>query len=301
MNRACHLTMLAAVAALVAAIAAGPAAARAPRVLATIPPVHALAAMVMGGTSALGLLVKGGADPHGYKLRPSDARLIQNADVIFWIGPELETALVNSLATLARRAHIVSLSSVSGIKRTRARVSPGQRHSIRADPHIWLDPGNAASMVRAMARTLAAVDRANAAAYAANAKNSIRRLTALDRELRDRLANVRRIPYVVFHDAYRYFEQRYGLNSLGAVTTDPDQPPGARRLRAIQRVMIERKARCMFVAPGTRPAIAEMLRRGTAARIAVLDPLGAANPPGPGAYGILMRSLAAALTDCLSR
>ncbi len=299
MNRARHLAIGAA--AVAALIAAGPAAAGAPRVLATIAPVHALAAMVMGGTSALGLLIRGGADPHRYALRPSDARLIENAQVIFWIGPELETALVNAFATLARSAHVVSLSAAGGVRRTRARVSPGQRHSIRADPHIWLDPTNAAAMVRAMARTLSAVDGANAAAYAANARNSIERLAALDRELRDRLAPVRRVPYVVFHDAYRYFEQRYGLNSLGAVANDPDHPPGARRLRAMQRVMIERKVRCMFVAPGTRPAIAEMLRRGTVARIAVLDPLGAGNRPGPGAYGLLMRSLAAALTGCLSR
>ncbi len=282
-------------------VAAAPAAARAPRVLATIPPVHSLAAMVMGGASALGLLIKGGADPHGYALRPSDARLIGAAEVIFWIGPELEGALANALASLARKAHVVTLSAASGVRRIEGRENRRDRRTVRADPHIWLDPANAAAMVRVMAQTLSQIDGANAAAYVANGKKAIAHLTALDVELRDRLTPVRRVPYVVFHDAYRYFEQRYGLNSIAAVTTGAQSAPGARRLQAIQRAMIEHRVPCLFIEPGGRPALADTLRRGTVARIGVLNALGAGIRPGARAYALLMRSLASSLTACLSQ
>ncbi len=156
-------------------------------------------------------------------------------------------------------------------------------------------------MVRVMAQTLSAVDPANADAYAANTEKAVAHLTALDREIRNRLTPVRRVPYVVFHDAYRYFEQRYGLNSIAAVTAGAESAPGARRLQAIQRAMIKYRVRCLFIEPGNRPPLADALRRGTVARIGVLDPLGAGIKPGPGAYAILLRSLASSLTNCLSQ
>lgn len=278
-------------------------AAAAPRVLATVLPVHSLAAMVMRGAGAPELLLKGGAGPHDYALRPSDARLIRRADVIFWIGPELETFLTGALASLGRQAHVVSLSAAKGVVRLQRRGNRAGRsgRSLRVDPHIWLDPTNAAAMIGAMARTLSALDPANARLYAANAKRAKAHLAALDRELQNSLAPVRGVPYVVFHDAYGYFERRYGLEQIAAITTGPDRPPGARRLSAIRRAMIARGARCIFSEPHFRPDLAEALRRGTGARHGELDPLGAGITPGPGAYATLLRNLARALTGCLSQ
>lgn len=278
-------------------------AAAAPRVLATILPVHSLAAMVMRGAGAPELLLKGGAEPHGYALRPSDARLIRRAEVIFWIGPELEIFLTGALASLGRKAHVVSLSAAQGVVRLQRRGSGAGRSgkSLRVDPHIWLDPVNAAAMIGAMARTLSALDPANARIYAANRKRARMHLAALDRELRNSLAPVRGVPYVVFHDAYGYFERRYGLQHIAAITTGPDRAPGARRLRSIRRAMIAGRARCIFSEPPFRPKLAEALRRGTGARHGVLDPLGAGIAPGPGAYAILLRNLARAFAGCLSQ
>ena len=291
--------------ALIATVAAmGPlTAAAAPRVLATILPVHSLAAMVMRGAGAPELLLKGGAEPHGYALRPSDARLIRRAEVIFWIGPELEIFLTGALASLGRKAHVVSLSAAKGVVRLQRRGNRAGRRgrSLRVDPHIWLDPTNAAAMIGAMARTLSAFDPANAPIYAANRKRARMHLAALDRELRSSLAPVRGVPYVVFHDAYGYFERRYGLQHIAAITTGPDRSPGARRLRAIRRAMIAGRARCIFSEPRYRPDLAEAIRRGTGARHGVLDPLGAGIEPGPNAYATLLRNLARALTGCLSQ
>ena len=285
--------------ALVIAVAAiGPSAAApkavAPKVVVTVLPVHSLAAMVMQGIGTPGLLLKGGAGPHGYALRPSDARLISDAEIIFWIGPAFEVFLSRPLATLGRGARITALAAAPGIVAIKTPAGA-------TDMHLWLDPMNAAAMVRAMAGALSRADPANAAAYAANAGVAAARLDALDRELRRRLQPVQGIPYVVFHDAYRYFERRYGLESIAAVTRGPERPPGARRLRRIRRRMTERRARCIFSEPQFRPALAEALVRGTAARHAVLDPLGAGIAPGADAYGALLRRLAGALTDCLMR
>ncbi len=297
-------TGLALIAPIATVVAMGPlTAAAAPRVVATIVPVHSLAAMVMHGAGAPELLLKGGAGPHGYALRPSDARLIRRAEVIFWIGPELEVFLTGALASLGRKAHVVSLSAAKGIARIQQRGNRAGRRgpSLHVDPHIWLDPANAAAMIGAMARTLSALDPANARIYAANGKRARMHLAALDRDLRNSLAPVRGVPYVVFHDAYGYFERRYGLQHIAAITTGPDRSPGARRLRAIRRAMIAGRARCIFSEPGYRPNLAEALRRGTGARHGVLDPLGAGIAPGPNAYATLLRNLARALTGCLSQ
>jgi zinc transport system substrate-binding protein len=288
--------ILIALAIAVAAIAPSAAAPKvvAPKVVVTVLPVHSLAAMVMQGIGTPGLLLKGGAAPHGYALRPSDARLIGNAEIIFWIGPAFETFLSGPLASLGRGAHITALAAAPGMVAIKTPAGA-------TDMHLWLDPINAQAMVRAMQGALSRTDPANAAAYAANAAAAAARLKALDRELQRRLQPVQGIPYVVFHDAYRYLERRYGLTAIAAVTTGPARPPGARRLRRIRRRMSERGARCIFSEPQFRPALAEALVRDTGARHAVLDPLGAGIAPGRDAYGALLRRLAGALTDCLTR
>ncbi len=268
------------------ALTASPVAA-APKVVATIGPLHGLAASVMAGLGTPELLVKGRASPHTHALRPSGARALHRARVIFWIGPVLEAFLVRPLKTLGPGARAVALTDAKGITR------------INTDPHIWLDPGNARAMVIAMADTLAELDPTQAAAYRANAGRTIQRIDALDRELDAALVPVRGLPYVVFHDAYRYFQRHYRVPHQAALTRHPGRAPGARRLSRVRRTMIEAGVSCGFVEPGFTPALMATLVRGTKARIATLDPLGAALPPGPEFWFTLMRNLASALTGCL--
>jgi len=290
---------------LLLAVLIPPAMARAaPAVLATIKPVHSLVAGVMEGVGAPELLIGGGLSEHSYALKPSDAAKIARAKVVFWIGPDLETTLSGPLANLAGVAKVVALEDAPGLRRLAAR--PGglwegkPPASGPINPHVWLDPQNAIAMTRAIAVALSAADPAHAVRYAANAKSQIARLRALDDRLARILAPVRTRPFIVFHDAYPYFQSRYGLDAIGAVTVEPDRPVGPRRVEQLRNALKSGKAVCIFREPQFSPALIRALAAGTRARVGVLDPLGADLSPGPDLYPALMERMAGALAHCLT-
>ena len=167
------------------------------------------------------------------------------------------------------------------------------------DPHIWLDAHNAIAMTRVIAAELAHDDPANAAKYYANAAASIAASPSSTATLAARLAPVRNRPYIVFHDAYHYFEARYGLDSIGAVTVAPDRPIGPRRIAVLRDALMQGQALCIFREPQFPPDLVTTLTEGTAARVGVLDPLGANLIPGPHLYTTLLNNLAASLIHAL--
>jgi zinc transport system substrate-binding protein len=169
------------------------------------------------------------------------------------------------------------------------------------DPHVWLDPHNAIAFTRAVAETLARIDPANAEAFAANARRQIEHLEALDRALARELEAVAERPYLVFHDAYQYFEARYELAAAGSITVDPGRPPGARRLAELRERIRQEDIQCLFVEPQFEPEVAHTIAEGTGARVAELDPLGAGLKPGPELYERLLRQLAENLRGCLGQ
>ena len=166
--------------------------------------------------------------------------------------------------------------------------------------HVWLDVDNAARIAGAAAQRLSAVDPANAARYAANARAVAERLAALDAELRSLFAPVRSAPFIVFHDAYQYLERRYGLNAVGSVTVSPERKPSARRLREIRRTIAERGAVCVFGEPQFDAGLVRTAIEGTPARAAALDHLGVDAPAGADGYFAMMRKLGRTLADCLA-
>ena len=289
------LQALVPVAALIAAAAHG---AEGPRVVVTVLPVHSLVAGVMTGIGAPVLLLPGGASPHSYMLRPSDVRAIGGADVIFRLSPRLETFLEKPLANLAARARVVTLAEADGLVLLPARRNGRADGPI--DPHLWLDPANAKAMVGAVVAALAAADPSNGDRYGANGQAMKRRLDALDGNLRRRLAPVAGRPYVVFHDAFRYFEGRYGLNVVGALTPGPERAPGARRITRMRHQIRSLGVSCVFGEPQFSTAVLDSLTEGTGTRIAMLDPLGAGLKPGPDAYFGLLGGLARSLAACLA-
>ena len=254
--------------------------------VASIAPVHSLLAGVMKGVGDPGLLVTGGRSPHDYVMKPSSARMLHRAGVVFWIGPGLEGFLKKPLAGLAPRTRVVGLAAEQGVGET-------------DDPHIWLDPRNAAKIVRVMVRVLARADQANAARYTLNADNMLAELIVLDRELYQALKPVAVVPYLVFHDAYRTFEKRYDLASQGAVALHAGRPPGAKRIKALRRMIVHENIVCLFTEPQFTPALAATLTEATTMRTGVLDPLGAELEPGPGLYREMMRRMARSLLTCL--
>jgi ABC-type Zn2+ transport system, periplasmic component/surface adhesin len=298
----------------------------APAVVASTKPVHSLVSAVMGEVGTPSLIVKGAASPHTYSLRPSDAAALESADLVFWTGHGLEMFLGDALETLSTRATVVELANVPGIELLplreggafqahdhgeddhgeddHAHDDHGHDHAHDhahgdGDMHFWLDPHNAVLMVEAIADALSAADPDNAATYAANADAETERLEALTTELTATLAPVSAKPFVVFHDAYQYFENRFGLSVAGTVTVSPDAMPGAARIQELRGKVGELGATCVFAEPNFEPAIVRTIVEGTNAGAGTLDPEGSTLTEGPDLYHQLLQGLAASLVDCL--
>jgi zinc transport system substrate-binding protein len=308
------------------------AAAEPPGVIVSIKPLHSLAAAVMDGVAAPGLLVDGAASPHSYALRPSDAARLAHAQLVFWVGPSFESFLAKPLASLAGEATVLAMEELPGLVLFPPReggvwdahaAEPGhspdheeedaeedaEEHAEEAhgdghhpgalDAHLWLDPGNAKVIAAAMAEALVEADPANEAAYRANAEALGRRIDALDAEIAVQLMAVKDRPFIVLHDAYQYFEARYELAAAGSIQVSPDQPPGARRLLEIRAEIAERGVACVFREPQVEPALVELVLEGSKARQGELDPEAVSLPEGPELYFDLMRGLARGISGCL--
>ena len=288
----------------------------APAVVASTKPIHSLVAAVMAGVGDPGLIVKGSASPHTYSLRPSDAAALENADIVFWTGHGMELFLADALDTLSTKAEVVELSKAPGIEllpmREGGAFEPhshgGEDHDHdhdhaheegEGDMHFWLDPENAKLMVTDIADVLSKADPDNAATYKANAETEIASLSALETEVAATLVGVKDKPFIVFHDAYQYFEQRFGLDIEGTITVSPDAMPGAARVDELRTKVSTLGASCVFAEPNFEPAIVRTVVEGTDAKTGVLDPEGSALAEGPGLYGDLLRGIAKGLVDCL--
>lgn len=299
-----------------------PVRAETPRVVVSIPPIHSLVAGVMKGVATPDLLVKGGASPHTYSLKPSDAKALAEAQLVFWIGESLEAFLVKPLASLAGKARIVGLIEVPDLRLlpyrsggpwgnrddhghdhadTNKEKKPEKTdHDHRdTDAHIWLSPANARVLAATIVAALVEADPANAARYRENGQRLNDRLAALEVEMKTALAPVKDQPFVVFHDAYQYLEDAFGLNAIGAVAITPEKPPGPRGLAALRKRIIATRARCVFREPQFPAKLAETVAEGTGARIAILDPEGIVGTPGTNLYFDLMRANVRALAACL--
>jgi zinc transport system substrate-binding protein len=315
-------------------------------VVASIKPVHSLVAGVMQSVGAPDLLVRGTGSEHSYSLRPSQARVLDEADVVFWVGETMETFLIKPLQALAGDAEIVELWKVPGLTLLATReggtweahehgadhadadygegehaeeqegeIAHAEEHEGEGedadheatedhahgefDMHVWLDPTNASVLVPAIASALSNADPQNASTYEANAARLQEQLAELDRSIENRLASVADRPYVVFHDAYQYFEHSYGVQAVGAITINPTVRPSAQRLREIHERLEHLDAACIFAEPQFEPTLVDTLIEGTSANKGVLDPLGADIDAGPDQYFRLMSNLADALADCL--
>lgn len=295
----------------------------APNVVASTKPIHALVAAVMGETGTPALIVKGAASPHTYSLRPSDAAALESADVVFWTGHGMELFLADALDTLTTSAEVVELAEAPGIELLPLREGGafeahdhgGESHEDHddhdhddhghdhahgeGDMHFWLDPENAKLMVTEIAAVLSELDPENAAIYGANADAELVRLDELAAEIAETLAPVADKPFIVFHDAYQYFETRFGLVVAGTITVSPDVMPGAARIDELRTKVSELGATCVFAEPNFEPAIVATIIEGTSARAGTLDPEGSALSEGPELYPQLLRNLASSLVGCL--
>lgn len=279
-------------------------------VIVSIKPLHSLVSAVMKDVAVPQLIVKGAGSGHTYSLKPSDANMLENAKVIFWTGPSMEMFLSKPLETLGTKAEQIMLGEVSGLTTYGFREGGAfeghdhgdhdHDHSHGYDAHLWLDPANGEVIVKKIANVLSDADPVHAKIYQSNAASYIERIAGLDKELGQELESVKGKPFVVFHDAYQYFEKRYGLNTVGSITVSPENTPGAARIKEMQDKIADLDAVCVFSEPQFESRIVQTVIDGTSAKTGVLDPLGADLEDGPELYLNLLRNLATSLKACLN-
>jgi zinc transport system substrate-binding protein len=279
------------------------------KVQASIKPVHSLVAAVMEGVGTPGLIVGGNNSPHTYSLKPSDAEALQQAQIVFWVGPGLEAFLAKPLDSLAGKAHVISLMDTPGVQTLALRegngfdvdTDEGEVHNAGdADGHIWLDPQNAKALVKFIALILTEQDPANSKTYIANAQKMSVKLDALTQEIQEQLTPVKGKGFIVFHDAYHYFENRFGLQATGAISIHPESTPGARGIADIKQRLADGKVVCVFAEPQFDNALITAILEGTTIKSAILDPEGADIEPGPALLETVLRNIAHSLKRCLS-
>lgn len=299
------------------------------RLLTSIKPLQLIAAAVQDGVGVPDVLLPPGASPHHYALRPSDVRRVREADLLYWIGPDMEGFLPRVLD--GRDKPDVAVQELPGLSlrhfgdshaghehehehehkhehehdehgHDQADDGLGHDHDHRPgslDAHLWLLPANARVIAARMAADLANLDAANAARYAANLQAFEARLDALDGRIRPQLASIADKPYFVFHEAYDYFEAAYGLKHAGVFSVLGEVQPGARHVAAMRQRLQQAGPSCVFSEPPLRPRLAETLTAGLPVKLAELDALGGELPVSATGYEQLLENLANGLTECL--
>ena len=300
-------------------------------IVASIKPVHALVAGVMGDLGTPHLLLAAPTSAHHFTLKPSQARALQNADIVFWIGPGMEQPLTKALATLAADAQSVALDDSAGLvlfdfdddahddygtkdkhdghddhdghdghddHGTKDKHDGHGGHGI--NPHIWLDPFNAQIMLGVIADHLGKADPVNARAYQANADAMRQTFAQLQIDIARQLAPFAESEFLVLHDAHIYFERRFGMRAHAAITTEPDVMPTAAKIKKLRRDLESHPIDCIFGEPFLGQKAVRLIAEGSDIRIGQLDPLGSQLPAGASLYADLLKSYAAAFKGCLA-
>ena len=302
------------------------------KVVASIKPIHSLASYLMDGVGKPDLIVDGYASPHGFAMKPSHAKMLQNADLIFWVGEDLESFLEKPLNSIAKKAEKIELIEIKGLNKLEFRernifeehddhghdkhkehAHKKDKHKEHAhkedkhddhqghahgehDPHIWLDPMNAKVILNEMVEHLIENDAKNASKYKSNLKKALKDIDKLNKDVKKELS--KSTASIVFHDAYQYFEKRYGVNILGAFTVNTDVMPGAEQLAEIREIIEHDKVTCVFSEPQFNPDIIKAVAKDMNIKTGVVDPLGATLDPSKDLYFKLIRNMSASFKGC---
>ena len=297
------------------------------KVVASIKPIHSLASYLMDGIAKPDLIVDGYASPHGFAMKPSHAKMLQNADLVFWVGEDLESFLEKPLSSIAKKAEKIELIEIKGLQVLKFRERnifdehghddhghdddhgkkeddhddhghddhDGHAHG-EFDPHIWLDPINTKAMLNEMVDHLIENDPKNEAKYKSNLAKALQEIDKLTIDVMTDLSSS--VSSIVFHDAYQYFEERFNVKVLGAFTVNTDVMPGAEQLAEIREIIEHDKVACVFSEPQFNPDIISAVAKDMKIKTGVLDPLGATLDPGKDLYFNLIRNMSASFKDC---
>ncbi|KJY91199.1 zinc ABC transporter substrate-binding protein [Vibrio neptunius] len=277
--------------------------ANANEVLTSIKPIQMITYEITQGVSEPDVLLDSNTSPHDYALKPSDVKRIRKADLVVWYGKDLEPFLAK---VLEDQKNVLTISEIHGLN-LREFSADGHSHDHDGhhhgshDPHFWLGHEQSIKAAEAISQKLAELDPSNKDVYQANYQAFVKNANQYDEKWRAALKPVKDVGYYVFHDAYGYFEQDYGLNHLGQFTVSPERKPGAKTLIKIKKALAKGDAKCVFSEPQFTPAVVESVTRGSQAKQGVLDPIGTGIQVGPGSYFTFIQSITDSFTECLNQ
>tara|TARA_B100000780_G_scaffold213049_1_gene152655 strand:+ start:2282 stop:3232 length:951 start_codon:yes stop_codon:yes gene_type:complete len=304
-----------------AALMSSTALADVPNVAVDIAPVHSLVARVMQDVGAPDLIIRSGASPHDYRLRPSEAKALQDANLVIWMGKELTPWMEDAVKTLSTEAAILTLLEKDETTLLEFRESvlfeehdhddhsdkdhaetEDQDHDEHAhgahDPHAWLSPKNAKIWLNLIAAQLSTADPDNASTYFVNAAAAVTEIDTLMADVSTMLDPIRGNSFIVFHDAYQYFETVFEFPASGAISLGDATDPSPARIARVQDRNQEQKIQCVLAEPQFKKGLVVTVLEGTDAKTSIIDPLGDALEPGPALYPQLIRNMAKTLVDC---
>jgi zinc transport system substrate-binding protein len=275
--------------------------------------------------------------PHEYKLKPSDIKKLQNGNIIFYVSDHLETSITKVFENLPKNIKSINLMEDAGIKHLAIRDNEAWErhdhhhghgdhhdhdkhakkhddhdhdkhakkhddhddHEKEDDVHIWLSPDNAVKIIKKINKELSLFFPENAKTYNQNANQMIKKINQLKVELKNELSGIKDKPYIVFHDAYQYFETSFDLNAVGSIALDGDIASSPKQISFIKDKIVKFKASCVFQEPQFDSKLVKIVAEGTNAQIGTLDPLGLNIKSGENFYLQLLKNMAKSLKDCL--
>ncbi len=283
-----------------------------PQVTTDIPVTHSLVTRVMAGIGTPDLIVNRGASPHDYSLRPSNAASLEAADLVFWISSELTPWLEGALKTLAADAKVIELMDAKGstvlpFREGSTFETHSHRHkhdedehaTVNVDPHGWLDPYNGKTWLDVIATELSKIDPENTDIYFDNVSQGKTDIDAVISEIDATLAPFRGTNFIVYHDAYQYFERRFDVLAAGSISMGDVSDPSPARIAEIHQTVEELDMTCVFSEPQFNPELVATVVDGTKARARVIDPLGTRLTLGADFYLNLLRNIAQTMASCL--
>jgi zinc transport system substrate-binding protein len=291
----------------------------------SIPPLAGIIAPLLGENDQINVLLKTGVSPHGFQLRPSHLRTIQNSDLVVSVGSAVDYWMDKPVKSMAKQ--YVRMIDVAGVKVLRLRAAGlwvqkaeeseghqhgGHSHEVRdtnqtADGHVWLSVANANALVRAVSQQLQALSPEQAKVIEQRTQKWLARIAATDEEVNQLLMPVKSSSYLVLHDAFQYFEQHYQLNGVGAIRLNPDLPTSLKRVHQLRKRIKAGKVVCVFKEPQFSEKRLQSVISGLSVNVGVLDPMGQFinqkewNSPEPYVlYDVFLMQMAASFVSCLS-
>ncbi|HJO11783.1 MAG TPA: zinc ABC transporter substrate-binding protein [Gammaproteobacteria bacterium] len=262
-------------------------------IAATIKPLQLIAREILGEKGSVSVLLAGNS-PHSYALTPSDRIALDNADLVLWVGKELETFIEGAIDQLQGQATVLTVLEMQDLNRLNL-------ENAQLDPHVWLDTRNALQIARAISRELEALDGENKAVYRQNLASFQNQMDATEEELLRVTASLLATPFIVHHNAYQYFEQQIGLEHEFALVLDPEMQPGIRQILNVRELIQQSQPGCLLLEPDSNQAAIDTFLSGYELTQITVDLLGNQGVNSREGYSQLMLNLADAFISCLTQ